>query len=81
MKGGERAAAATRRPTAASRSLGDRWLDELFACIDRADPGGFAGYLAPGARFRFGNEPAVEGRNAIRDDRIYVDNSGLFPGR
>jgi len=43
------------------------WLDALFACIDRGDAEGFASYLAPGARFRFGNAPPVRGRDAVRE--------------
>jgi ketosteroid isomerase-like protein len=42
-----------------------RWIDELFAAIDRKDAVAFAGFLAPDASFRFGNLPAVVGRDAI----------------
>lgn len=46
----------------------DGWLAALFACIDRGDAEAFAGYLAPGARFCFGNAPPVSGRDAIREN-------------
>jgi len=42
-------------------------LDDLFAAIDAMDADRFAGFLAPDCRFRFGNLPAVEGRDAVRD--------------
>ena len=47
--------------------MGDdgRWIDELFASIDRKDATAFAGFLGTDASFRFGNFPAVQGRDAI----------------
>ncbi len=42
-----------------------RWIDELFAAIDRKDAAAFAGFLGTNASFRFGNLPAVQGREAI----------------
>jgi ketosteroid isomerase-like protein len=42
------------------------WLASLFAAIDRQDADAFSGFLAEDAVFRFGNLPAVEGRDAIR---------------
>lgn len=42
------------------------WLSELFAAIDRRDAPGFAGFLAEDARFRYGSQPPVEGREAIQ---------------
>ncbi|MGA8276763.1 MAG: nuclear transport factor 2 family protein [Rhodanobacteraceae bacterium] len=44
-----------------------RWIDELFAAIDRKDHQAFAAFLAPGACFRFGNHPPVRGRAAIAE--------------
>ncbi len=41
-------------------------LDELFAAIDAMDADRFAAFLAPDCTFRFGNLPAVEGRDAVR---------------
>lgn len=43
------------------------WIDALFAAIDRQDADAFAGFVTEDARFCFGNQPAVEGRAAIRD--------------
>lgn len=42
-------------------------LDDLFAAIDAMDADRFASFLAPDCTFRFGNLPAVEGRDAVRD--------------
>jgi ketosteroid isomerase-like protein len=42
------------------------WLRELFAAIDAKDTAGFLGFLAEDATFRFGNQPALRGRAAIR---------------
>lgn len=41
-------------------------LDDLFSAIDAQDAERFAGFLTPGARFRFGSAPVVTGREAIR---------------
>jgi len=41
------------------------WLDELMRAIDARDAGAFAGFLTADASFRFGNYPAVLGREAI----------------
>ena len=46
---------------------GEPWVEELFRRVDAKDCDGWLGYLAPDARFRFGNAPAVEGRQAIRE--------------
>lgn len=40
-------------------------LDELFAAIDSMDTSGFVARLTPGAEFRFGNAPAVNGSAPI----------------
>jgi ketosteroid isomerase-like protein len=42
------------------------WLRPLFETIDAADASGFSAYLADDAVFRFGNAPAVQGREEIR---------------
>lgn len=41
-------------------------LNDLFAAIDAMDADRFAAFLAPDCVFRFGNLPAVEGRDAVR---------------
>jgi len=46
---------------------GAPWIAELFRCVDARDCDGWLEYLAPNARFCFGNAPAVEGKPAIRD--------------
>lgn len=45
----------------------DEWIRALFRCVDAKDGGGWLEFLAPDACFRFGNAPAVEGREAIRE--------------
>jgi ketosteroid isomerase-like protein len=40
---------------------------DLFADIDSMQPDRFARHLSPDATMRFGNAPAVRGRDAIRD--------------
>jgi uncharacterized protein (TIGR02246 family) len=42
------------------------WVTELFRTIDAGDAEGFARFLTDDARFRFGNAPSVQGREAIR---------------
>ncbi len=42
------------------------WWGRLFAVIDARDADGFVALLTPDAEFRFGNAPAVHGREAIR---------------
>ena len=42
------------------------WVEDLFNCIDRRDAAGFTAFLAEDASFRFGNAPAVVGRDAIK---------------
>jgi ketosteroid isomerase-like protein len=44
-----------------------RWIDELFAAIDRKDTAAFADFLAEDGSFRFGNAEAVIGRAAIAE--------------
>jgi ketosteroid isomerase-like protein len=47
------------------RPDGQAWRD-LFAAIDGADAPAFAAFLAPDGEFRFGNAPAVVGREAVQ---------------
>lgn len=44
-----------------------RWIDELFATIDRKDHLAFAAFLLPDALFRYGNSAPVHGRAAIAE--------------
>ena len=46
------------------------WLQKLGEAIDAKDAEGFANFMTEGGTFRFGNQPPVQGREAIRD---YVD--------
>lgn len=41
------------------------WLETLFRKIDDMDIEGFLSFLTPGAHFRFGSAPVVQGRKAI----------------
>lgn len=41
------------------------WLNELFKKIDAKDTAGFLSFLTTDARFRFGNSPLLQGRQAI----------------
>ena len=45
----------------------DQWARDLFHCVDAKDTDGWLEFLAPDARFRFGNGPLVEGKGAIRE--------------
>lgn len=56
------------RPAASRRTFEpDRaWWLRLFATIDARDADGFVAALTQDAEFRFGNAPAVRGREAIR---------------
>ena len=42
-----------------------RWIDELFAAIDRKDVAAFSEFFAPEATFRYSNSPPAIGRAAI----------------
>ena len=42
------------------------WTAALFRAIDAKDTEGFMGFLAPQARFAFGNSPPATGTEAIR---------------
>lgn len=41
------------------------WIVELFKSIDEMDTKRFLGFLANDSRFRFGNQPVVEGQAAV----------------
>jgi ketosteroid isomerase-like protein len=43
------------------------WMSELFESIDAMDAERFAEFLTDDATFRFGNNPPVTGKAAIRD--------------
>ncbi len=43
------------------------WWNSLFAVIDAGDAAGFAAFLTPDARFRFGKAETVVGADAIRE--------------
>ena len=51
------------------------WVHRLFASIDAKDADAFAGFLAEDARFRYGSQPVVVGREAVN---CYV--SDFFAG-
>lgn len=51
------------------------WIRELFLSIDRKDAAEFASFLSESARFRYGSQAVVEGKEAIRK---YV--AGFFLG-
>ena len=57
----------------------DEWIRELFRCVDARDGGAWLEFLADDACFRFGNAPAVEGRDAIREavTAFFASISGL----
>jgi ketosteroid isomerase-like protein len=42
------------------------WVRRLFAAVDAKDTEMFLSFLHDDARFRFGNAPAVTGKDAIR---------------
>jgi len=43
------------------------WFEELFATIDQMDADSFASHLTEDARFIYGSQPAVQGKEAIRN--------------
>jgi hypothetical protein len=43
------------------------WVKKLGETIDKKDSDGFANYLTENGIFRFGNQPEVRGRKAVRD--------------
>jgi len=42
------------------------WITRLFHSIDTNDPSTFAGFLTPGALFKFANQEPVVGKEAAR---------------
>ncbi|MEO8921260.1 MAG: nuclear transport factor 2 family protein [Caldimonas sp.] len=50
------------KPAASSES---RWVEDLFAAIDRKDASAFVAFLSPEASLRFANQAPVRGRDAI----------------
>ena len=55
------------------------WVDDLFAAIDAMDTGRFLTYLSENARFRFGSNDVVTGREAIGQavDAFFASIGGL----
>ena len=55
------------------------WVKELFASVDAMDTEAFLGFLEDDARFRFGNVPAVTGKEDIRTtiDGFFASIKGL----
>jgi len=53
-------------PRGSSAEPDRAWWERLLAVIDARDADGFVAFLTPDAAFRFGNAPAVHGREAIR---------------
>ncbi len=45
----------------------DTWVRDLLGCVDTKDSDGWLEFLAPDARFRFGNAAVIEGKSAIRE--------------
>jgi len=43
------------------------WIEDLFASIDGKDPERFVSFLTNDATFRYGSNPPVEGKAAIRE--------------
>ena len=50
-----------------ANAIPDDFLDRLFRTIDSKDAEGFAAFLSDDSVFRFGNAPAVSGRDAVKD--------------
>ncbi|MDP2832196.1 MAG: nuclear transport factor 2 family protein [Pseudomonadota bacterium] len=43
------------------------WVRQLFQTIDARDAAAFAAYLAEDGTFRYGSQPVVAGREAVRE--------------
>jgi len=54
------------KPAPAAFQPDQGWWERLFRVIDARDADGFVAALTADAEFRFGNAPAVRGRDAIR---------------
>lgn len=44
-----------------------KWLEAISKTIDSKDAAGFSGFLTEDCVFRFGNQPAVKGRQATKE--------------
>ena len=55
------------------------WIEGLFQAIDAMDTDGFLSFLSDDAHFRFGNAPALMGKDAIREalDGFFASLKGL----
>lgn len=55
------------------------WLSEMYAAVDDRDAQAFADYFAADGTLRFGNEPPVEGPEAVRQviAAFFEDLAGL----
>lgn len=42
-------------------------IKAVFAAVDSRDPGALIEFLTPDARFRFANQPVIEGREAVQE--------------
>jgi ketosteroid isomerase-like protein len=42
------------------------WIRQLFECVDAKDVDGFLEFLADDVKFRFGNAPAVTGKDSVQ---------------
>jgi ketosteroid isomerase-like protein len=42
------------------------WVNQLFQSIDAGDADAFAAFLSEDAEFRYGSQPSVRGRDAVR---------------
>lgn len=45
----------------------NEWMDRLIASIDEMDENKFSEFIAEDGEFRYGSQPAVEGRDAVRE--------------
>jgi ketosteroid isomerase-like protein len=47
--------------------FGEAWIAAYFAEVDRMSPDGLVAWYTDDGRFRFGNNPAVQGKAAVAD--------------
>ena len=45
----------------------NEWMDRLIASIDAMDENKFSDFIAEDGEFRYGSQPAVAGRDAVRE--------------